>query len=239
MEGLSRFLELKGGKTRINGLDKRMSVLLSPAHGDLNSSNLLLWLDDLSHPFLIDFPSYQTNGHALQDFARLEVEVKFMIMDRQNIPGAAPALDYTHSQLPLWKEFEDHVLAAELPDPGPVWQNNGHRESVDICLQLLQKLRACAIEIQKVKRSESDPDFFTEYLPPLFYHTLHAISYPSLDFQAASGGLQRWENSGETKRKGLNCVRARRSDIRQIQRSVGPRSGNRVVRQNTGGPSCD
>ena len=152
------------------------------------------------------------------------------------------ALDFTHSQLALWKELEDHVLAAGLPDPKPVWRTDGHRESVDICLQLLQKLRTSAIEIQKLMRSESDPDFFTEYLPPLFYHTLHAISYPSLDFQAASGGLQRWENSGETKRKGLNCVRARRSDIPRQNPALpsGPRSvWNRVVRQNTGGPSCD
>lgn len=172
-------VERSEGATHVPLLDRELPVVVSPAHGDLNANNLLLWLDKPEHPFLIDFPFYQQDGHALQDFARLEVEIKLTLMDRQ---GDSPvdelkALDYTFTQLPLWREMEDHLLSDDWRQPKTSWSSGGYVGNVEFCLRLIQTLRARAADVQRQGAGTGTPDFFAEYLPPLLYYTARAIGY--------------------------------------------------------------
>ena len=157
-------------------------VILSPAHGDLNSNNILLWLDH-GHPFLIDFPFFQPSGHAMQDFARLEVEIKFLLMDRQEggPPDVLRAFDYTHSQVPLWKALEDDLLR-ERPRTGALNLPPGHfEENVRLSHDLVMSVRNRAKEVQYQKKHGGKVvSFWSEYKPALLYHTLRAIGYDSL-----------------------------------------------------------
>lgn len=162
-------------------LAEENSVMLSPAHGDLNSNNILLWLDE-EHPFLIDFPLYQPNGHALQDFARLEVEVKFILMDRQENATSAdlPAFDYTHSQVPLWQALEEYLLssqweAGKLKLPAGCFDRN-----VRLSCDLINLIRTKARDVQHHKKAKVSLSFWDEYRIALLYHTLRAIGYDSL-----------------------------------------------------------
>src|SRR6185503_5540512 len=164
---------------------KKMQALLSPAHGDLNSNNILLWLDESDHPFMIDFPFYQEAGHALQDLARLEVEIKFALMDRQghHEPHPLPALDHSASQINLWRELEDHFLSEKWqPNEDAkktAWQADGFKENVALCFTLVSLVRRRAWEVQ-CQRPENAPSFHDEYFPALLFHTIQAIGFPSL-----------------------------------------------------------
>lgn len=157
------------------------SVILSPAHGDLNSNNILMWLNQ-THPFLIDFPLYQKSGHALQDFARLEVEVKFTLMDRQadSDPKQLPAFDYTHSQVPLWRALEKHLLrerweTGELKLPPAAFEPN-----VYLSHDLVNLIRRKAKSVQGQQGPKRRLSFWAEYRLALLYHTLRTIGYDTL-----------------------------------------------------------
>jgi len=165
-------------------LRNEMSVALSPAHGDLNSNNVLLWLDE-EHPFLIDFPFFQDRGHAMQDLARLEVEIKFALMDRQ---AESPfkklqAFDHTYSQLEVWKQCEDYLLDDDWEEKKDLTRRQRcYNNNAEFCLELIKMIRRQVKEVRK-KTSEQHtdiPPFTAEYFPPLLYHTLRAISYDSL-----------------------------------------------------------
>lgn len=182
-ERVVQFLENSGGNTHVRLLDKKVPVLLSPSHGDLNANNIFLWLERADHPFLIDFPFYQESGHAMQDFARLEVEIKFALMDRQEDSSQEklPGLDLTPSQVPLWQEMEEHLLSPSWAEPKKKWRGKERRKTVELCLGLVQSVRANAKQVQEQKLGESNiPEFHEEYLPALLYHTLQAIGWPSL-----------------------------------------------------------
>lgn len=166
---------------------------MSPIHGDLNSNNLFLWLEHANYPFMIDLPSYQRAGHCLQDFARLEVEIKLALLDRQRESPTNPlaAYDYTVSQVPLWIELVDRLLADRTLDgsrlmttqSGPIrWKAMGYKNNVELCYRLVMLLRQKACEIQQeILDSGTKPTAFAdEYLPALLYHSVRAIGYPSL-----------------------------------------------------------
>jgi hypothetical protein len=155
---------------------------LSPCHGDLNAHNILIWLNRPNHPFLIDFPFYQAEGHAMQDLARLEVEILLAIMDRQDVPGSPPALDHTYSQLASWCELANALVSTPNPMPPNTvpWISAPWRVNLDACLELVRIVREKAVQIQAQQPSTNPPTFFDEYLPALLYHTLKAIAYPSL-----------------------------------------------------------
>jgi hypothetical protein len=180
---VAEFVENSGGKTHIRLLDQKMPVLLSPSHGDLNANNIFLWLEDPAHLFLIDFPFYQQSGHAMQDFARLEVEIKFAIMDRQgNTPTEeVPALDITPSQVPIWQGMEDHLLSETWKDAKQSWPERGYTKNAEQCLQWVQMVREKAERVQRQGLQPDDPPkFLEEYFPALLFHTLQVIAWPSL-----------------------------------------------------------
>jgi hypothetical protein len=155
------------------------SVILSPTHGDLNANNLLLGMED-AHPFLIDFPFYQDAGHALQDLARLEVEIKLTLMDRQDScpPEKLRAFDYTHSQMPLWEALEDYLISDQ---PGALLSlpENIYDENVRLSYDLIEMIRAKARRVQ-ARNKEGKLQFWNEYRLPLLFHSLKAITYQSL-----------------------------------------------------------
>jgi hypothetical protein len=163
-------------------LDRELPFILSPAHGDLNGANVMLWLDQFCHPFLIDFPFFQKQGHALQDFARLEVEIKLSLLDRQadSSAGPLPAGDLTFSQLPLWKEMEDHLLGDDWNQPKKNWTADGFKDNVELSLLLIQSLRSRAVSVQEQIAGTDNGGFMDEYKPALLYHTVRAIGYSSL-----------------------------------------------------------
>ncbi|MGH9753959.1 MAG: hypothetical protein ACREA2_14365 [Blastocatellia bacterium] len=162
-------------------LDRYMPALMAPAHGDLNANNALLWVGE-SKTFLIDFPFFQEKGHALQDLAQLEVEIEFILMDRQTDSplNKLAAYDHTYSQMPLWKTLEDRLLSEKNWEAGiGPWPLSGHRENVKLCLEMIQKVRNSAIELKPEWRS-NQKEFFDEYFAALLYHTMRAIGYESL-----------------------------------------------------------
>lgn len=175
------FVEQTGSATQVPLLDSSIPFILAPAHGDLNANNLLLWLEEANHPFLIDFPFFQFKGHALQDFARLEVEIKLSLMDKQVDSDALPALDYTYSQIYPWIEMEKHLQSPHWKNNKNAWKTDGFHENVKNCLRLIQLVRAQAFAVQSQSLVGPLPgDFLCEYLPALLFHTIRAIGYPSL-----------------------------------------------------------
>lgn len=163
-------------------LARELPVVLSPAHGDLNAGNILLWLNG-QHPFLIDFPCYQEAGHALQDLASLEVAIKFLLLDRQ---GGSPkeklrAFDHTHSQMEIWQEMEDHLLSAAEPKDKQWLQAHCFSDNVTFCFELVRMVRERAVQVQEqMPDPDRQPEFMEEYLPALLYYTVRAIGYDSL-----------------------------------------------------------
>jgi hypothetical protein len=84
------------------GADKRPALVYECIiHGDLNSGNVLVdrWLQ----PWLIDF-AHTGRGHYLRDLAKLEAEVKFLLMD----------CEAGHDRIPQWLEL-DRVLDDRWP----------------------------------------------------------------------------------------------------------------------------
>lgn len=154
-------------------------VAQSPVHGDLNSSNILTWFKE-GQPFLIDFACYQQQGHTLQDFARLEAEVKFALMDTES-DSPVPALDRDPSRLRMWMEAESQ-LASENWE-GQVRLSGRNRTPVRRAVDLVRTVRLQAREVQAGAFDRAGiptPDFLAEYAAALLYHTLRAVGYDSL-----------------------------------------------------------
>jgi hypothetical protein len=128
---------------------------------------------------------FQKKGHALQDFAKLEAEIKFTLMDRQkgSAAGKPPAYDFTYSQLPLWRSLEDHLLNDGWDAKKSDWSKNRHKDNVMFCLELVQLVRdkAAAVQQQTIDSApQPNLTFLEEYFPALLFHTLKAIGYDSL-----------------------------------------------------------
>lgn len=134
---VENFVDMRKGPTGIHALEGEKSVVVSPAHGDLNGNNIFLWLDNPDHPFLIDLPFYQESGHALQNLARLEIEIKFALMDRQedSPKEELASFDLGDSQLLLWQEMEDHLLLERWDQPKAGWREAGYTRNIQMCLE--------------------------------------------------------------------------------------------------------
>jgi hypothetical protein len=172
------------GETGIKLLDTEIPLIQAPVHGDLNGNNVFIWLTQPDHPFLIDFPMFQRWGHALQDFARLEVELKYALMDRQEDSPAEqlPALDLTPAQFPLWCALEDFLLAKTRKPTHLPTVEAAYPENVRLTLTLVRAIReaACQVHDSRKRVKNTDPSFLDEYLPALLFHTLKAVSYTTL-----------------------------------------------------------
>jgi class 3 adenylate cyclase len=175
------------------GLGGKIPFTLSPVHGDLYANNVLLWLEHERYAFVIDLPSYQSDGHTLQDFARLEVEIKYVLLDRQVESPAdqVAAYDYTQSQVQLWIQMEDQLMGRWALDESKLgstrvrrisWKKGGYSNNVELCYRLVMILRqrACAIQQKRLDDEPTAIPFADEYLPALLYQSVLAIADPSL-----------------------------------------------------------
>lgn len=174
---------LAGGSDCGTALVNKRTVLVSPVHGDLNSNNILFWADE-AQPFVIDFATYQNPGHTLQDFARLEAEVKFVLMDRER-SSRLPALDHTPQQLPLWCAAEDHLRSENWENPFPTPSLPGvEMEGVQRAVRLVQGIRKRAHDVynQVPNLNASPAGFLIEYHAASLYHSLRCIQYKSLSW---------------------------------------------------------
>jgi hypothetical protein len=181
----NRVWSFVGDGTCPPGLKGELPMVLSAAHGDLNSRNAFLWEEYPDQPFLIDFPMFQYRGHALQDFARLEVEIKIVLMDQRagTAVRALPALGWTWGQLALWMKLEDHLLSKDWEDDFAC-QGRGCAENVHLSFELVRDLRKQARGVQQQTLSGGGPpEFRDEYRPALLYHTLRAITYSAPIFK--------------------------------------------------------
>ncbi|MGE0130464.1 MAG: hypothetical protein AB7U82_20500 [Blastocatellales bacterium] len=180
-ERVWEFVEHKGYLTGQTALNDLFSVTLSLAHGDMNSNNVMLWMEYAGHPLLIDLPFFQESGHAMQDFARLEIEIIYALMDCQaENADSLRASDHTHTQLPLWIRLADHLLDENKWEKKTAWKKSKFTANIEHCLDLIRLLRRKAANVQKQgKPEDSPPKFFAEYLPALLYYTLREIGYGS------------------------------------------------------------
>lgn len=156
-----------------------LPLICSRVHGDLNSSNIFYWLDE-KQPFFIDFACFQERGHVLQDYARLEVEIKYALMDRE-VDSELKSLDLTEGQLPQWCALESHVM-------GDNWEadptlSGEHTRSVVRAHEAVKFIRAQARALHTTTLQVAGlnvDNFIFEYKVPLLYHTLRAVGYVSL-----------------------------------------------------------
>src|SRR5262249_45419876 len=155
-------------------LTRPRPVLLSPIHGDLNRTNVLVWVASPPQAFLIDFANYRENGPAVYDLAHLEAEVKFLLMDCEET-SPARAFDHDHTQLERWCALEEHLAST-----GWAGERATLGEGVDRALRLSQRLRkeAEGIHQRGMAGNNQTRPFGPEYLATLLYHTLRVVGYP-------------------------------------------------------------
>lgn len=186
-------------------------VLLSAIHGDLNKSNIL-WSLAGKRPLLIDFATYQSQAHTLLDFATLEVQVKYALMDRED-GSKHLALDYADAQLSKWHE-RLAVLVPELPKElrvfEPLKSDEVELNGVVQAEALIGLIRSEAHEVfdSTVSRSGQTAPvgrFDAEYAAALLFLTLKAIGYDNslspfkrlLAVRSAASLIRRLNASGE------------------------------------------
>ena len=154
-------------------------VLLAPAHGDMNANNVLLALNRWS-PLLIDFACYQSRGHFVQDFARLELAIKLELLgceERSRPKGK----DLNLRRLDEWLGGEDWL--ARWPDSDDELRDSVRGDvSAERAYALCRFVRGQAQEIHnRFSPPESPkPDFRLSYDAALLYHTIRAVRYDSL-----------------------------------------------------------
>ena len=159
-------------------ITEKRSIIRSPIHGDLNRNNLIYWCDK-NQVMLIDFSTYQNNGHTLQDFAHIETQIVFGLMDRES-DSHLPALDYTAEQLDHWINLQDHLYSQDLFvmdefDAGPGGQGVGRAES------LIRFVRHRALATWESRLTTDARDQLNvEYRASLLYYTLRSIAFDSL-----------------------------------------------------------
>lgn len=158
-------------------------VLLSAIHGDLNIGNILWWVDD-NRPMLIDFATYQSKAHALQDFANLEAQVKYALMDREH-GSKHSALDYSDEQITAWHE-RLAVLVPDAPREMRTFDQLNSRKKkssgmnqAEGLIHLIRQQAYNVFDAAVIRSGQSAPAgrFCDEYAAALLFATLKAIGF--------------------------------------------------------------
>ena len=165
---------MRQGPPKGSLLDKPRNAVVSAVHGDLNRFNVFLWVEK-GQVFLIDFDMYQAKGHTMQDFAQIEAEVKFGLMDRETCgPDALPALDLTPGRLGIWCKLEDSLSSCD-------WPSELSHPAAILVLRAGNLVRTIRSHAARVHQSASGPEapesFVIEYGAALLFHTLRTIGY--------------------------------------------------------------
>jgi hypothetical protein len=61
--------------------NKRVGVRVGHVHGDPNSGNILVGVEKAEDIILVDCGSYRSDGFRVSDLARMEAEIKFLLME--------------------------------------------------------------------------------------------------------------------------------------------------------------
>jgi hypothetical protein len=164
----------------------KLNFILSYVHGDLNAGNILCDLNK-GRVFLIDLTHYQKDGHILQDFARLETEIKFKFMDTGLRQGKHFYKDLCPELIHSWLSVEDILYDADWNCEEISLSNIDESHTIiNRCgvrsLNLIAFIRNRAKEIQKylLGIQYNENDFIDTYFIALLYHTIRTIAYYSL-----------------------------------------------------------
>lgn len=147
-------------KNNISGL------IYTISHGDLNSANIL-FRDNRSDPWLIDF-AHTGYGHYLRDFAKLETEIKFVLMDKEN--------EEDLKRLPHWLDM-DHALDI-IPFGEPLRLLPSHPEinedpEIIKAYSIIRYLRSIAFD--RMVGNKELP--IAQYRISLFFYTLQTLTF--------------------------------------------------------------
>lgn len=132
-------------------------------HGDLNSNNFFVDADDerLKTWFLIDF-AHTEPAHYMMDFAKLEAEVKFFLMDNWIADNLNP------KHIRLWIEFED-LLKSVAFGGTPEFPDRRGSSDVRKAYTVISRIRSLAANVKDFNE--------IDYYIALLYHTLMALRY--------------------------------------------------------------
>lgn len=161
--------------------DGKMPMLLSQVHGDLNGGNIRCNIAR-NHAFLIDLAWYRESSHTLQDFARLEIELKFVLMDSGQ--GCGKWMDLPPQLLDSWIEVESVLCNDTWTAPLNVSSTSISRCGARaIGLVEFVRRQAFGLHNELVDRSHASVTrghFILAYLAALLYGTLRAVAFTTL-----------------------------------------------------------
>lgn len=146
----------------LRACDQLPALVYEPLiHGDLNSTNVLI--DRASRPWVIDF-AHTGPGHYLRDLAKLEAEIKFLLMNPQG----------DRTRIPDWLELDraldDRWPFGRIPPPG--FRSTQDRELAKAFISICG-LRAIARD----RMLGPKPPQISQYRAALLHFTLQVITY--------------------------------------------------------------
>lgn len=154
-------------------------VWISMTHGDLNSHNILL-LEHSGTPTVvfIDLAWMHLSNHTLHDYARIEAEFKFTLMDCG--PLRAGFSNYDNAGNKHITEWLKKDTASLLGEKFLEQKIDPVHTCVDQCYQMISTVRRFARDKQAQELKVNDPedmDFQKAYKAALLHITLSAITY--------------------------------------------------------------
>lgn len=164
---------------KLQPLFKKRPVLLANVHGDMNANNVLMTLN-YGLPFLIDLACFQSEGHIVQDYARLEIAIKIELMGREKI-GAPQGLDLNSDTFGKWCTAEDWLCgwpADNVLLKEKVANDSTVVKTYSLCLYV--RCLARQVHISILRRLHCKVNFERSYNAAVLYHTVRAIRYDSL-----------------------------------------------------------
>ncbi len=134
-------------------------------HGDLNSANIL-FKDDRRNPWLIDF-AHTGYGHYLRDFAKLEAEIKFGLMDKKN--------ENAPTRLPRWLGMDNALDVLPFGEPLyiPPYVQIGTDPEILKAYSIIRHLRSLAFD----RMIGIKEPHIAQYRTALFLYTLQTLAF--------------------------------------------------------------
>jgi hypothetical protein len=170
---------VKHGPKNESRVSQLRSIIIAHGHGDMNHHNIL-WSDNYKRPFLIDFATFRTDANLVHDFAMMETQLLFMLMDQES-ESTLPELDHSSLQWAKWiariPELYPHGKSANQFTP--FTSHEPEMSGIQLAEQLVQIVRCNAARIF-AKASEgkmNEQDFDDDYCSALLLETLRTITY--------------------------------------------------------------
>lgn len=141
------------------------NAVLTVSHGDLNNANIL-FKDDRRYPWLIDF-AHTGYGHYLRDFAKLEAEIKFGLMDKKNEDALV--------RLPYWLDMDNVLDVLPFGETSYIQPHVWKETDTEIlkAYSVIRHLRSLAYD-RMIGNKESH---IAQYLTALFLYTLQTLAF--------------------------------------------------------------